>query len=180
MTNDAMTCHICGQQNLIGTIVCTNCFTMLNRDVRLGTHDLSQDMPEFQSNPVFAMMGTDEFSAGMFLRLELVANAQVFRVKPHQQGIMIGRRDATSRQTPDIDLEDHGGYQGGVSRKHARIMLFEQELVVQDNGSANGTFLNGVRLAPHQATRLHDGDELRLGRMSLRMFFISQPSPESR
>ena len=71
----------------------------------------------------------------------------------------------------------------GVSRRHAAIRRNEeQNLDLWDLGSSNGTYLNGQRLSAHRPYRLHDGDELRLGSMIIRVFFQSptaeQPAPE--
>ncbi len=49
----------------------------------------------------------------------------------------------------------------GVSRRHARLLLQGQETILEDLGSSNGTFVNGVRLRP--SSSLAPGDEIRLG-----------------
>ncbi len=46
-----------------------------------------------------------------------------------------------------------------VSRQHAQLTLQDTQLYVQDLGSANGTFINGERLA-NEPTILQVGDEL--------------------
>lgn len=45
-----------------------------------------------------------------------------------------------------------------ISRNHARLMLTDDVLSVEDLGSANGTLVNGVKVEGAQV--LHDGDEL--------------------
>jgi len=45
-----------------------------------------------------------------------------------------------------------------ISRKHARIKVMTDGVEVEDLGSANGTFINGKRVAKETA---HGGDELR-------------------
>ena len=52
-----------------------------------------------------------------------------------------------------------------ISRAHAAIG-WDGEFFVQDLGSTNGTLVNGSR-APR--TALHDGDELQLGKLMLRI-----------
>ena len=60
-----------------------------------------------------------------------------------------------------------------VSRRHARLRISGGEAVLEDTGSRNGTFVNGVRLlAP---APLVDGDELRLGSVSI-TFRVSRTS----
>lgn len=49
-----------------------------------------------------------------------------------------------------------------VSRRHARLLVEPTGLMLEDLGSANGTWLNGVRCSG--ATRVLAGDELSLGR----------------
>ncbi len=48
-----------------------------------------------------------------------------------------------------------------VSRAHARVRFTEGRWALEDLGSANGTFLNGVRIA--QPATLHRGDQIRVG-----------------
>jgi pSer/pThr/pTyr-binding forkhead associated (FHA) protein len=54
-----------------------------------------------------------------------------------------------------------------VSRTHCRFSLVGEEVVVEDLGSANGTYVNGVRLG--EATALRHGDEVRLGPLGFRV-----------
>jgi DNA-binding winged helix-turn-helix (wHTH) protein len=48
-----------------------------------------------------------------------------------------------------------------VSRHHARILVRGDEVLVEDLGSKNGTFLSGVRV--EKPTPLKDGDALQIG-----------------
>jgi hypothetical protein len=52
---------------------------------------------------------------------------------------------------------------GAVSSRHAKLEANAGVLLITDVGSSNGTFLNGVRLAPNVPTSLRAGDRLRLG-----------------
>jgi DNA-binding winged helix-turn-helix (wHTH) protein len=52
-----------------------------------------------------------------------------------------------------------------VSRHHARIRIAGADITIEDLGSKNGTFLRGERLTA--ATPLEDGDEIRLGSVSV-------------
>jgi diguanylate cyclase (GGDEF)-like protein len=66
-----------------------------------------------------------------------------------------------------------------VSRQHAAIVidaLGTPQLI--DLNSANGTFLNGRRLAPHAPTPLSDGDRVQLGTVVLLKFACLDPSDE--
>ena len=61
----------------------------------------------------------------------------------------------------------------GVSRRHARVLLTDAGAVLEDLGSKNGTYVNGVRLdRPHP---LADGDEIRLGSVRIVFRVFSAP-----
>jgi pSer/pThr/pTyr-binding forkhead associated (FHA) protein len=47
-----------------------------------------------------------------------------------------------------------------VSKRHCRVTLTQERVVVEDLGSSNGTFVNGKQI---ERARLCDGDELDLG-----------------
>jgi Mg-chelatase subunit ChlD len=71
---------------------------------------------------------------------------------------LIGRTNAC-----DLALEGDDE----VSSRHARLFIQDRRLLVEDLGSTNGTWLNGVRvLAP---TPLREGDVLRCGQTELRL-----------
>ena len=52
-----------------------------------------------------------------------------------------------------------------ISRQHARIVVREGSVTIEDLGSRNGTFVNGERRTA--AGPLNEGDEIRLGSLSL-------------
>jgi len=66
-------------------------------------------------------------------------------------GLCIGRQDGI-----EISISDPG-----LSRQHARVLLHNGAVWVQDIGSRNGVFVNDIRIGRHQ--QLNVGDQLRLG-----------------
>jgi pSer/pThr/pTyr-binding forkhead associated (FHA) protein len=81
----------------------------------------------------------------------------------------LGRwHDATPRK-PDIDLAPYSARENGVSRIHAAIQMQDDNVTIKDMGSCNGTRVNGVRVQPGQFYVLSDGDEIRLGRLAIRV-----------
>jgi hypothetical protein len=54
-----------------------------------------------------------------------------------------------------------------VSTAHAMVLLKEDRWWIRDEGSTNGTFLNGVRV--DQDVPLAEGDELQIGQVRLKM-----------
>jgi adenylate cyclase len=79
----------------------------------------------------------------------------------------IGRRAGN-----DLVLSDQG-----ASRDHSRIEQDGEAWRLLDLGAANGTYLNGQRLAPHSPERLQPGDEIRIGRATIH-FFEKRPGTE--
>jgi predicted component of type VI protein secretion system len=57
-----------------------------------------------------------------------------------------------------------------VSRRHCRLRLDGDRLIVEDLGSVNGTFLNGELLTGPSA--LHDGDRFRVGPVTFRVEWL--------
>ncbi len=52
-----------------------------------------------------------------------------------------------------------------ISRRHCTIIDEEDHFQIRDEDSANGTYLNGVRLQPMIPRSLYDGDEIELARV---------------
>ncbi len=76
------------------------------------------------------------------------------------------RRGSTYELGEELTLGRAGGCQVTiddtyVSQLHARLFLREGQYYVEDLGSTNGTYLNGVPLSGPQP--LHDGDRIRIG-----------------
>ncbi len=81
---------------------------------------------------------------------------------------MIGRWDADGGIFPDIDL-DQDDPEAKVSRRHARIQFLNNQYLIEDLGSTNGTFVNrGPRLAPGAKQPLNNGDEIIVGKTFLK------------
>jgi serine/threonine protein kinase len=79
--------------------------------------------------------------------------------------LIIGR--AHKNIVPDVDLAPYGGAQAGVSRRHGKLTRKGEQWFVEDLDSVNGTFVNGVKLPPNQATLIHQDDKLRFGQIEV-------------
>jgi pSer/pThr/pTyr-binding forkhead associated (FHA) protein len=66
---------------------------------------------------------------------------------------------------PDVDLSFHGGFEQGVSRRHAIIMSDENGYILEDLGSTNGTVVNREKVTPGAPVNLVEGDVIHLGKM---------------
>lgn len=82
---------------------------------------------------------------------------------PDQHDIRVGRLDTVTGQRPEIDLSDIDTYKT-TSRKHAKIVRENGRfLVVEEIGTANGTFVNGNRLATGTPVEVKEGDWIQFG-----------------
>jgi hypothetical protein len=86
---------------------------------------------------------------------------------PASAEILIGREDPVSGIYPQVDLTPHGGEDGGVSRRHARIVVEGGNYYLEDLDSTNFTFVNKTKIPAKTRQQIHDGDEIRCGRVAL-------------
>jgi hypothetical protein len=84
--------------------------------------------------------------------------------------VTLGRQDTLLEDALDLDLAPYGGYQLGVSRKHAVFRKDAKGHVhLVDMGSRNGTFINGKKLDAYIPAPIVDGDLVRLGKLVARI-----------
>lgn len=84
--------------------------------------------------------------------------------------VILGRADLRSGGfKPDVDLTPYGGRERGVSRAHVRLHVRDSKLFLTDLYSANGTFMGGERLEAEKPYEIHNGDELLLGALGIRV-----------
>ncbi len=88
---------------------------------------------------------------------------------PDKDEITVGREDPVSGIFPDVDLTPHGGEEGGVSRRHARLIRESGQYYVEDLDSTNFTFVNQQKLTPKARQQVGEGDEIRFGRVALEL-----------
>jgi hypothetical protein len=98
-----------------------------------------------------AGIGPDRDLAAPRLRVESAPGLRSGAAYDLSDGAVLGRSDQA-----DIRLED-----SFASGSHARLSPQGDVLVIEDLGSTNGTFLNGVPLEGPQP--LHPGDRIRIG-----------------
>ncbi len=178
-------CPNCGNRNRPGVIFCENCGASLIGDSPINTKSIGtkglegalSNMPTV--NNIVKNTATDVFGHGTILKIE-ISGVEPLLLKPKPETVF-GRRDPATGAMPDVDLTPVAGYRMGVSRRHALIRQTEAEnrLDLVDLGSSNGTFLNGNRVAPDHPQRLRDGDEIRLGQMVLRIYFLPPAQPDT-
>lgn len=79
---------------------------------------------------------------------------------------VVPERELVIGRSNDIDVvlvEDM------VSRRHARVMLQGDSLIIEDLGSTNGTFVNGEKI---RRARLKEGDKILIGTSIIRVALV--------
>jgi hypothetical protein len=111
----------------------------------------------------------DDVSPGTRAKLVIQRGGKVGKEFPlSATESLIGRWDADGGIFPDIDL-DQDDPEAKVSRRHARIACQNNQFLIEDLGSTNGTFINrGPRLLPGTRQSLNNGDEIIVGKTFLK------------
>lgn len=152
-----------GHENPEGSAFCDEC------GERLDTSSAAQPAVAVASAPSAAPdAGASAGAASASgAKLVIVSDNFVFEV-PDKPEVLIGREDPLSDIYPDLDLTEHGGEEGGVSRMHAKLLNAGGQWSLEDENSTNSTFLNRQKLTAKTPTPVKDGDEIRLGKVALR------------
>lgn len=165
-------CKNCGASEFDGTIFCSTCgasmVAIVHRETTTSLGPSSTDtgirafvedtLPVMIPSPASSRKTVSLVVINSGRRIELDAN----------DDLLIGRKDNARGIYPDVDLGLDGGYDSGVSRRHAIISLDGVAYVLEDLGSANGTFVNGHRLGPQAPVAIKHGDEIKFGTLILR------------
>jgi predicted component of type VI protein secretion system len=154
-------CPTCHKPNPSGSMYCDNCGAVLPLDT-----------PPNATRPLGTSSADDAFfGEDWVLYFKVQGTAETLRIQPRQTEMILGRKSPDSVMVPDVDLSAYNAGNQGVSRLHASIRQQEDTLVLTDLGSVNHTFINGQRVHAHEVRVLHDGDEVRLGRLVLYSYF---------
>lgn len=172
-------CPNCGHSNVIGSVFCENCGTQLpqqpaphkpavaqpQKAVQSPVDESNQDVvPEYPAPVPDVVKPKLEYIPG---RLLLTVENISISIPPGKDLILLGREDPVSGIFPDIDFDPHGGHESGVGRRHAQLILRDNEVLIEDLDSVNGTVVNKLRVKPREPVPIKHGDEIRLGKMVL-------------
>ena len=162
-------CPSCGRKHRPGTLFCSECGVYLPTGGPLRTEPLpEEELPVSRANPWVSEQVEGIEAPSVPLRLVVLSTDRQIQL-PSTPEVQVGRLDAAHGIFPDLDLTSDGGLEGGVSRRHCKIHQRGSAFLVEDVGSANGTFLNGQRLTPYLPHVLKDEDDLQVGRIRLRV-----------
>ncbi|MFN3372008.1 MAG: FHA domain-containing protein [Chloroflexus sp.] len=165
-------CNYCQAQQLDGTIFCTVCGASLinTKPQRQTTASLNraaaEAVPPIEDEPTVLPAPANP-ATGPAIALVVLSSGRRIEL-PATPELLIGRKDQQRGFFPDVDFSLDGGYDAGVSRRHARILCSQHHYAIEDLGSSNGTFLNRQRLPPSQPMPLQHGDEVQFGMLLVR------------
>jgi hypothetical protein len=168
-------CPECNFENRVGELFCQDCGSPLFEFKREGASDVggTRHLDVKAAPPQVAAAawgGTSALSPEGEILIHIRDHDQPLAVQPKAE-MVFGRADAKNNHHPDIDLSPYGAMEEGISRVHARLRRSGTTITLADMNSVNGTFLNGQQLPPMQDRVLHDGDEVRLGRLVMHIYF---------
>ncbi len=164
-------CSYCQAQQLDGTIFCTVCGASLlsappQRQTTASLNRSAEQVDPETDQATILPAPSDSTSAPAPTLVVLSSGRRI--TLPVAPELLIGRKEQQRGFFPDVDFSLDGGYDAGVSRRHARLLFANGFYAIEDLGSSNGTFLNRHRLAPGQPTPLRAGDELQFGMLLVR------------
>jgi hypothetical protein len=153
-----------------GAIFCAECGSQLTGKDLLTTQNISTN--ELQSIARDDVKQDDKFQpfdgSDAWGSLHLLDTGHVVPLLAKSE-FTLGRVSDGQPIMPDIDLSAYQAYAAGVSRLHAIIKRGSHHMVFMDLGSANGSFINGKRLAPNEEQMLSHGDVVALGKMKIQI-----------
>lgn len=167
-------CPNCQTQNFEGVFFCDECGQNLTSVASISTKAFStgniEGLPKRMEG--VSGWGTASFAPNAALLLHIRDYTEPLKITPgNSQQLIIGRLDPNTGVRPEIDLAPYGAQEQGVSRSHAALRRMEASMTITDLGSVNGTYLNGQRLIAQQPRLLRDGDELRIGKVVMHVYF---------
>ncbi len=165
-----ISCSYCEHSNMDGTLFCESCGFALWSDGKEQTSTQKLDEGDDDNMRVRSGWGTATFQNQNQIVIHIRDAPEPMVIFPGEKYVF-GRADKSSGIAPDLDLTNYAAVEKGVSRIHAALQRGNDVVSLVDLDSANGTYLNGQRLASHQPRILRDGDEIRLGGLILHIYF---------
>ncbi len=172
-----ITCTVCREQNTEGELFCSEC----------GAH-LAANWAETPGTTTFVDTGRSKAMGAGVVDSPRPSVEGLGRLKPGQIALSIsgapqvvileGRaeyvlgREGQDQVIPEVNLNAYGAREKGVSRVHAALRRDHNQVLLIDLGSTNGSRVNGHTLTAHQAVKVENGDELRLGKLLIKINFV--------
>jgi hypothetical protein len=171
-------CPVCKNKNERGAIVCMHCGELLEKHRTDSILTIKNTEAPKVATAKLANLHFDESSMsedGIAIYAEGMSKPAFLRF---ERDLVLGRNglDADGMTNGGIlNLSELGGYQMGISRRHALIRRTESGFEIIDLASTNGSWMNDEKLVPKKPYPLASRSQLRFGRMWLLVLFRSVP-----
>jgi len=152
-------CPQCGATYLANTISCETCGAPLH--TLCNNAEPPEPCPHPGSGPLRSVV------------LEIAGSGRTVEIQLTSEPVTLGRPDRDTGLPPTLDFTEDGALEKGVSRRHARLLIKGNQILIEDLSSANGTWVNDVKLSSNQPFPLQHGDLVRLGRLGLRVNLLA-------
>ena len=160
-------CPNCQHKEISGAIFCSKCGAQLV-DMNVATHKINTAERRASEGITGGLKSSPPSTLQSWLSLHIVENGQILPLADRTE-FTLGRMAEGQPIVPDVDLSPYNAYANGVSRLHSAIKLVNNQVVIVDLGSSNGTYLNGTRLSPYVEMPVRDGDIAYLGKLKIQL-----------
>ena len=164
-----MNCQECGNKELAGVMFCSMCGASL---MELGGRQAILDKAPDPQPPSLMGQSTSPRSSWSQIVFVIPTTRRHLYLDLNKE-IYVGRSAADSLHQPELNLEQDGGGNLGVSRNHAVLKPDEHGdgMIILDLNSTNGTYLNQYQLPPELPYPVTHGDEIQFGNLLVHVFF---------
>lgn len=161
-------CPNCQHKEMSGAIYCSKCGAQLT-DTTVTTYKIkTAEIDQKARRSTDRIQPPTPMHLQSWISLNMIESGQILPLADRTE-FTLGRSAEGQPIVPDVDLSPHNAYANGVSRLHAVLKLIQDQIVIVDLGSSNGTFLNGNRLLPYVETPVTNGDFLYLGKLKMQV-----------
>jgi hypothetical protein len=138
---------------------------LVTQDITTDQLNISDDL---YSPPIVDIRRAPRSKIDTWGTLHLLETGQMLPLSDRNE-FTLGRISEGQPIMPDIDLSPYYAYANGVSRLHAVVKRVDQQVILMDLGSSNGTYLNGKRMKPSSEQELHHGDVVMFGKLKIQI-----------
>ncbi len=162
-------CPNCQHKEMSGAIYCSECGAQLI-DMTITTHKIftAETRQAFKDSTGQVQPIPPPESLQSWISLNMIESGQILPLADRTE-FTLGRSAEAQPIVPDVDLTPYNAYANGVSRLHAVLKLIQDQIIIMDLGSSNGTYLNGTRLIPYVEMPVVHGDVIYLGKLKMQL-----------
>lgn len=170
-------CPNCKHQELPGALFCSECGTQLVTADTLTAPLASPNNENLDFDAQTNGIGPSiKETAAPFKNTIISLHVLNYNRTLHLAGrneYSLGRVAKGQPILPDFDLSEFDAYNNGVSRLHAVIKTGIGKMSIMDLGSANGTRVNGQKIAANVEYPLKNGDLIAFGKLKIEFSITS-------